>query len=674
MSTLPAELWDHLLSLLSPRELQHTALALSRALATPSTPASHISHALLWRFLQVKREGQAWQCIQRLREEAPGTAEAVRSVNVEVWRDDAQLLINLLLSLPALRSLSLSVGPLAAPEHLDDLVSPASLARTGRWNQLEQLSFRFNPYVSERSYYTFLKGTYFDSLLHALTNVPPSSAPKLRRLAFAQDLPPTHGAVRKETLAFGLHDLADSFDQVQISSIKVPTSGRYGRKLKTDKMEFAQPIIFFQLAPLTLLAQSPLAANLTHLTFRLPRRNLLTALTDFPISPLHKPPFPSLKHLDLSTTHVVDDARFPTLLRMLPTLESLVLDRCSGLISAEAMEEPTAVATLRWLGKCCGGIGLSRAEDALRAWRRIAKDRPADAPNLSRPSRPSSTRTSTAASTRAGTPATDGNATSAGGNGGDSLVPPVRDLVLIPPPSALKHLGLGLHDLPPRATALWHRAFFEGYRDALRRAVEKAEEGVERWERWGRQGVLGDGTRRLCTFEDAVEEEEGSGEGGERRARAGEGEEDEDDDDPDPTFARFSRLRRLVPLSPSRAKSLLSTLLSQLDSPTFSFCPPPACSNAPGVPHLSLAAATALGGFGEADPEALGGPAGGKKKLEGGRKTKEEEAGERREKERKAWDDEAREERAREESWEERHTKGCAHERAREAWGLEQFA
>ncbi|GAA5838898.1 hypothetical protein JCM11251_003731 [Rhodosporidiobolus azoricus] len=639
MSTLPAELWDYALSLLPPEELQRTALALSRALATSAAPASHVSHALLWRFLHIRREGQAWQCIQRLREEEEGTAQAVRTVNVEVWRDDPQLLINFLLSLPSLRSLSLTVGPLAAPEHLDDLVSPTSLSRTKSWHQLEQLSFRFNPYVSERSYYTFLKGAYFDSLVEGLTNLPVEAAPGLRRLAFSQDLPPTHGTVRKETLAFGLHDLADSLDSVNI---------------------------FFQLTPLTLLSQSPLASHLTHLSFRLPRRNLLTALTDLPVSPLHKPPFPSLKHLDLSTTHVVDDARFPTLLRLLPRLESLVLDRCSGLISAEAVEEPTAVATLRWLGKCCGTIGLSRSEDALRSWRRIAKDRPSDAPNISRSSRASSTRTS-ASTTRTPTPAIN-----TGAEGGDSLVPPVRDLIVIPPPSSLRYLGLGLHDLTPRATALWHRAFGEGYRDGLKRTVEKVEEGVERWERWTRQGVVGDGTRRLMTFADGLPGE--TGRVAEKQKGEADGEE-EHDEDRDPTFARFASLRRLVPVTPSQAKTLLAALLTELDpsSSTFNLCTAPDCSNRPGVPHLSLAAATALGGFGEADPDALGA-----KKLvngEGGRrKTKDEETRERREKERKAWADEAEEERVRRREWGERHSPGCAHERAREAWGLEQFA
>lgn len=67
-------------------------------------------------------------------------------------RDDAQLLINLLGTFSGLRELRMAVGPLFAPEHLEELLDEP------RWKRsIEGLSFRFNPYVSERSYYTFLK-------------------------------------------------------------------------------------------------------------------------------------------------------------------------------------------------------------------------------------------------------------------------------------------------------------------------------------------------------------------------------------------------------------------------------------------------------------------------------------------------------------------------------------
>lgn len=80
VALLPPELWDHVLSLLPATDLQSTALSLTRAL-----PVAHISHALLWRFLHLTREGQSLQAIRKLRE-LLGLAEAVRSVAVEVWR------------------------------------------------------------------------------------------------------------------------------------------------------------------------------------------------------------------------------------------------------------------------------------------------------------------------------------------------------------------------------------------------------------------------------------------------------------------------------------------------------------------------------------------------------------------------------------------------------------
>jgi hypothetical protein len=80
VALLPPELWDHVLSLLPANELQSTALALTRAL-----PLAHVSHALLWRFLHLTREGQSLQAISKLRE-LPGFAEAVRSISLGVWR------------------------------------------------------------------------------------------------------------------------------------------------------------------------------------------------------------------------------------------------------------------------------------------------------------------------------------------------------------------------------------------------------------------------------------------------------------------------------------------------------------------------------------------------------------------------------------------------------------
>lgn len=78
---LPYELWDLVVAQLPANEVQRTALALSRAL--PRT--AHVSNALFWRHVRVNGEGQAWQIIQKLRQEE-GAAECARTVATALWR------------------------------------------------------------------------------------------------------------------------------------------------------------------------------------------------------------------------------------------------------------------------------------------------------------------------------------------------------------------------------------------------------------------------------------------------------------------------------------------------------------------------------------------------------------------------------------------------------------
>lgn len=185
---------------------------------------------------------------------------------------------------------------------------------------------------------------------------------------------------------------------------------------------------------------------------------------------------------------------------------------------------------------------------------------------------------------------------------------------------------------------MWEKAFFEGYRDGIKRTAEKLEDGLEKWERWNGQGKLADGTRRLVTFADGLPE---------LLLPVGEGspEKEEEEEDADPTFSRFASFRRLVPVSPHQGREIHSTLLSHPAS--FSFCTTPDCSDRPGVPHLSFASTEEGGG-------------------------RKEDVGERREKEKNAWEEEARDERERVERG--GHKPGCAHLRAREEWSLEQYA
>lgn len=83
---------------------------------------------------------------------------------------------------------------------------------------------------------THPQGAYFDSTPLSLASWPASSAPRLRRLAFVQDLPPNHGVAVKETPAFGL--VSDLVDEM---ALLAPPSKRMNRT--EGKMDFAQPIV-----------------------------------------------------------------------------------------------------------------------------------------------------------------------------------------------------------------------------------------------------------------------------------------------------------------------------------------------------------------------------------------------------------------------------------------------
>ncbi|KAI5479692.1 serine threonine protein kinase [Pseudohyphozyma bogoriensis] len=562
MPTLPPELLDYVLSLIPPSELQRTALSLINALG----PHAHISHAALFRHLRLTREGQAWQTSRRFKLDE-GFRQSVVTITAEAWREDPQLLINMLMTLPRVSSLSMCVGPMFAPEHLEELLEMPA------WQQsIEGVWFRFNPYVLERSYYTFLKGAYFDTTALRLASWPAQSAPRLRRLAFVQDLPPTHGQVKKETPAFGLQSLEDALDEVAA----VDHEPKPSRMEKNDgKMDFAQPIVFFKLFCLTPLANSPIGTQLTHLVLRLPRRNLLTALTTYPLYPLPTP-FRSLQHLDLSTTHVIADPRFPLLLRLHPNLEHLVLDRCTGLIGPRE-EGETVALTLRWLGKCFGGIGASRGEEVSRAWKKIVKDRPTGVPAPGPP-----TDSTSDAATKKKRPGRSGYASMPRAKKVEEAAPRpkqivwtsdiallVKDVVMIPPVPKLKSLGFGLFD-HDQMDKSWERTFMVGYNDALEKTAHKIEEVVHRWEVWRDTGKLVDGTKRMVTFRDALP--------------AGSPWVDWSYEETDEPFREFMLERGLIVIGPEAAMEVLSEIRRK----QFVFCMVADCSGEPGVPHVSL--------------------------------------------------------------------------------------
>ncbi|SGY79030.1 BQ5605_C008g05017 [Microbotryum silenes-dioicae] len=552
---LPVELFEYILLTLSRTDLQPTTLAVIKACLCMSPLLS----ALLLRHLQITRPGQAAQCLAKLRQQ-PRWPALVRTAVVECWssrcmeylsdricycnRDDPQLIINLVAALPVLTSLRMTIGPMFAPDHLEEMLERPTFRAS-----IQQLWLRFNPYVLERSYYFFLKGAYFDTAPLAIAQWPVEAAPHLRCLAYAQDLLPSHGIVRQATPAFGLQELTDSLDEfgaeppatsasltpkppIQLPDTSAP---RLAKRLEAEKADFAQPIVFHRLYCITALATSPIGSQLTHFVLRLPRRDVLLSLTAYIVWPPPRP-FVSLLSIDLSTTHVVADQRLPLFLRLHPNLRHLTLDRCSGLIGDREADQPAATNTLKWLGHTCASIGKTRADEALRQWRKLVRDR-------SEGSAPGSgfATSSTAPMRRhrrrsmlslQHAPAQPSPAPSHA---------VVRDLLIVAPPPRLESLGLGLFDLAAQLVPLWREAFAEGYVEAMDRCIAKLHEP-----RLGHQEF-----------------------------------------DEDPLFSSFLSTNGMIVVDASWARSVLSTYLSKLGG--FILCLTPDCSSARGVAHLSFA-------------------------------------------------------------------------------------
>lgn len=95
----------------------------------------------LFSHIRITRDIQAQQLIRRLGprfDDASTAKEIAKSITGLAWRTDSNLLVNLCTSFPRLKRMSLSVGPLFAPEHLEELLE------TER-SQLQKLVLRFNP-------------------------------------------------------------------------------------------------------------------------------------------------------------------------------------------------------------------------------------------------------------------------------------------------------------------------------------------------------------------------------------------------------------------------------------------------------------------------------------------------------------------------------------------------
>ncbi|KAI0341606.1 hypothetical protein BDW22DRAFT_1376706 [Trametopsis cervina] len=316
LAYLPTELYDNIVGHLEAstedrREFQHSLLSLSRAI-----PRAPLSLHALFRQIILSTPKQAQTLFMRLvRDRRP--AKLVEVFRYECFVADADIIINLLALLPSVTILTLFIGPNFAPSHLENLLE------TPRTN-LKKLKLRFRPYVSRANYHQFMAGVYFDSTLTHLSTWPRSSIPTVSIVQ-------------------------DPFDSTSLT------------------FNFAQPLVFFGLNPISELSASPFASSITSLRFRLPARKVAAYLHK------NQNSLPSVTLLDISTC-AVSESEVEALLVSLEGIQGLLLDGCPIVTQrADAMEVEGAEALGQWktLGKTLALVGARRArerERKIRVW------------------------------------------------------------------------------------------------------------------------------------------------------------------------------------------------------------------------------------------------------------------------------------------------------------------
>ncbi|CAG7853736.1 SubName: Full=Uncharacterized protein {ECO:0000313/EMBL:CCA69983.1} [Serendipita indica DSM 11827] len=222
LDQLPEELYQAILeSIDDDKERKSVAIALIR-----SIPRSPVPRRFLYYQVNLSTSENVLTFYHHLRScggVASKEASWVHSLHSESWTVDAQILANVLELVPNLGHLSIHVGATFAPEHVDDIFQrPRPALRT--------LNIVFKPYVQEATYYQFLRGAYFDSLLTHIASWPAES--QLCSLSIIQTMPPQIDAPQR----------------------------------------FAQPIVFHSLTTLSTLVHAPSLRNLQILTIRVPGR------------------------------------------------------------------------------------------------------------------------------------------------------------------------------------------------------------------------------------------------------------------------------------------------------------------------------------------------------------------------------------------------------------------
>ncbi|KAI0652300.1 hypothetical protein C8Q79DRAFT_936935 [Trametes meyenii] len=307
---LPGELLYDIVLHFDEDHFHQSLYALSRAI-----PRSPVPTHLLYDKIRLTRREQVFQLYRHIRT-FKKDGERVREFSYECWAADADIFVNLLALMPSLTYLKIFIGPDFAPEHLEEIFEKPKPS-------LRYLSMRFRPYVQRATYYQFLKGAYFDSTLLALSSWPD---PVLPVLSIVQDpLDPTIA----------------------------PTN-------------FAQPLVFFQLDPISTLAVCSLSENLKHFRLRIPARQIARHL----YSALHS--FPGLEFLDLSTGSI-SSHDVAGILGRLRDLKVLVLDGCPIVSQRLDVQLDAGDPFQQWeeLGKAMALAGVARAserEKKLRLW------------------------------------------------------------------------------------------------------------------------------------------------------------------------------------------------------------------------------------------------------------------------------------------------------------------
>ncbi|KAJ3922077.1 hypothetical protein F5877DRAFT_34665 [Lentinula edodes] len=337
-SSLPAEIYAAFIEQLDEPDVRATLLALTRAI-----PRSPVPRYQLFRRINITKADQLVSLYQRIRprkqdieHHGEDPCKWVQGLYLETWTADAEIVLNLLTLLPNLEALTIWIGPKNfTPEHLEELFSVDRGGRSLRCvENLLYLSLRFRPYVQKATYHQFLSGSYFDSILEALSRWPPG---RLSTLSIVQD----------------------------------PLSMESG-----TSEGFAQPIVFFQLESTFpgLLRAPYLHVPLKYLRLRFPSRNIIRSLTQEPryvrhVANAHLPPTPYLQFLDLSTC-LISERSLPQILIQYPSLTHIILDDCNILRNGDiAVRDDSREWGSIAMSCAIAGIGKAKEKEKLvTAW------------------------------------------------------------------------------------------------------------------------------------------------------------------------------------------------------------------------------------------------------------------------------------------------------------------